>query len=109
MRRRLQGDGDGRPMLYVFSTCADFIRTVPALQHDPDRPEDVDTDGEDHCFTGDTLVRTSNGLYSLADLVGSEGNVWSDDGQPHRYRSARMVKANAEIMRLIFSDGSEVR
>ena len=48
MRARLKGDADGRPMLYVFSTCTDFIRTVPALQHDPDRPEDVDTDGEDH-------------------------------------------------------------
>jgi hypothetical protein len=47
MRARLIGDGE-RPMLYVFSTCKDFIRTVPALQHDPDRPEDVDTDGEDH-------------------------------------------------------------
>jgi hypothetical protein len=48
MRARLKGDEDGRPMLYVFETCKDFIRTVPALQHDPDRPEDVDTDGEDH-------------------------------------------------------------
>ena len=48
MRARLKGDQDGRPMLYVFETCKDFIRTVPALQHDPDRPEDVDTDGEDH-------------------------------------------------------------
>lgn len=48
MRSRLIGDGDGRPMLYVFSTCTDFIRTVPALQHDPDKPEDLDTDGEDH-------------------------------------------------------------
>ncbi len=48
MRRRLQGDGDGRPMLYTFSTCVDFIRTVPALQHDLDRPEDINTDGEDH-------------------------------------------------------------
>lgn len=48
MRQRIRGNGDGRPMLYAFSTCADFIRTVPALQHDPDRPEDVDTDGEDH-------------------------------------------------------------
>lgn len=48
MRARLKGDLDGRPMLYVFETCKDFIRTVPALQHDPDRPEDVDTDGEDH-------------------------------------------------------------
>jgi hypothetical protein len=48
MRSRLIGDGDGRAMLYTFSTCKDFIRTVPALQHDLDRPEDVDTDGEDH-------------------------------------------------------------
>lgn len=38
----------GHPMLFVFSTCVDFIRTVPALQHDKDRPEDLDTDGEDH-------------------------------------------------------------
>lgn len=47
MRARMKGI-DGVPMLYVFSTCTDFIRTVPALQHDPDKPEDLDTDGEDH-------------------------------------------------------------
>jgi hypothetical protein len=47
MRARLRGDGEN-PMLYVFFTCTDFIRTVPALQHDPDRPEDIDTDAEDH-------------------------------------------------------------
>ncbi len=35
-------------MLYVFDTCRDFIRTVPVLQHDPMRPEDLDTAGEDH-------------------------------------------------------------
>jgi hypothetical protein len=39
---------DGRPGLFVFSTCKDFIRTVPLLQHDPDRPEDLDTKAEDH-------------------------------------------------------------
>ncbi len=48
MRARMKGDLDGNPMLFVFDTCKDFIRTVPALQHDPDRPEDLDTDGEDH-------------------------------------------------------------
>ena len=47
MRARLKGDGE-RPMLYVFSTCTDFIRTVPLLQHDQARPEDLDTDTEDH-------------------------------------------------------------
>ena len=48
MRARFVGDGDGHPMLVVFSTCTDFIRTVPVLQHDQVRPEDLDTDGEDH-------------------------------------------------------------
>lgn len=48
MRARLHGDLDGNPMLVVFNTCGDFMRTVPALQHDPIKPEDLDTDGEDH-------------------------------------------------------------
>lgn len=47
MRQRIQGQ-DGVPMLYVFSTCRDFIRTVPVLQHDPMRAEDLDTSSEDH-------------------------------------------------------------
>ena len=48
VRSRLVGDGDGRPMIVTFATCTDSIRTVPILQHDPDRPEDVMTDSEDH-------------------------------------------------------------
>lgn len=48
MRGRLEGDGDGRPMLFFFSTCTHAIRTIPALQHDEDNPEDLDTDMEDH-------------------------------------------------------------
>lgn len=47
VRARLKGE-DGRPMIYLFSTCTHLIRTLPALQHDDLRPEDVDTDGEDH-------------------------------------------------------------
>lgn len=37
-----------QPMIYCFSTCADSIRTIPALQHDETYPEDVDSDMEDH-------------------------------------------------------------
>ena len=48
MRARMKGDDDGNPMMVVFSTCEDFIRTVPGLQHDDKRPEDIDTEGEDH-------------------------------------------------------------
>jgi hypothetical protein len=48
MRGRLVGDGDGNPMIVCFSTCVDSIRTIPALQHDAAKPEDLDTDMEDH-------------------------------------------------------------
>ena len=48
MRHRLKGEADDRPMMVFFSTCRDSIRTIPVLQHDPLKPEDVDTDGEDH-------------------------------------------------------------
>ncbi len=47
MRARITGDETG-PLLVAFSTCRDFLRTVPVLQHDPLRPEDLDTEGEDH-------------------------------------------------------------
>lgn len=46
VRDRLIGDDD--PMLYVFAHCKDFIRCLPAAQHDKTKPEDIDTDGEDH-------------------------------------------------------------
>lgn len=48
MRGRLLGDADGNPMMVAFSTCTDSIRTIPVLQHDPDKPEDLDTTAEDH-------------------------------------------------------------
>lgn len=47
LRARLVGE-EGRPMLYFFSTCVHAIRTLPMLQHDESKAEDVDSDGEDH-------------------------------------------------------------
>ncbi len=45
---RLAFDEHGFPMMYVFSNCKAFIRTIPLLQYDEHKPEDLDTDGEDH-------------------------------------------------------------
>lgn len=47
VRARLAGE-NGVPMIYFFSTCKDLIRTLPSAQHDAKRPEDLDTEGEDH-------------------------------------------------------------
>lgn len=51
LRQRLRGEE--APMVFMFSTCKHLIRTLPALQHDETKPEDVDTEGEDHA--GDAL------------------------------------------------------
>ena len=48
LRARLVGDPERRAMIVTFATCRDSIRTIPALQHDTARPEDVDSASEDH-------------------------------------------------------------
>jgi hypothetical protein len=43
-----KGEPKGVPMLYCFDTCKVLIRTIPTLQHDPKRPEDVLKGPTDH-------------------------------------------------------------
>ena len=43
-------DESGKPRLYIFSTCRQFIRTFPCLVYDTTDVEDVDTSGEDHIY-----------------------------------------------------------
>ena len=39
---------DDPPKMTFFSTCTNSIRTIPTLIHDERKPEDLDTDGDDH-------------------------------------------------------------
>ena len=48
MHYRFAFDENGYPMMYIFSNCRAFIRTIPLLLYDEHKPEDLDTDGEDH-------------------------------------------------------------
>lgn len=50
VHERLRFDEDGRPMMYIFSNCTDFIRTIPTLCYDEHKVEDIDTAGEDHIY-----------------------------------------------------------
>ena len=45
---RMAFDENGFPMMYVFKNCKAFIRTIPLLQYDDHKVEDLDTEGEDH-------------------------------------------------------------
>ena len=42
-----------KPMLYFFNTCKNLLRTLPLMQYDKTKPEDLDTNLEDHAM--DTL------------------------------------------------------
>ena len=41
---------DGEPMLQVFENCTNLIEQVSTLPRDPNNPEDVDTNAEDHAY-----------------------------------------------------------
>ena len=45
---RLAFDDNGIPMMYIFSNCKAFIRTMPLLVYDEHKVEDIDTTQEDH-------------------------------------------------------------
>ena len=55
VHERLRFDSSGRPKMYIFSTCDDWIRTVPNLPYNTKKTgdrkhEDIDTDAEDHDY-----------------------------------------------------------
>lgn len=47
----LLGDiGDGKPGLVIMRSCPNIIKQLSSLPVDQNRPEDVDTDAEDHAY-----------------------------------------------------------
>lgn len=48
LHNRLKFDSEGCPSLYVFSCCKAARRTLPLLEYDPHKPEDLNSEGEDH-------------------------------------------------------------
>lgn len=50
VHERLRFDHEGKPGMYVFSTCSEWLRTVPNLPYSMKKPEDVDSDAEDHSY-----------------------------------------------------------
>lgn len=61
VRERLKGDSDGA-QLVIFSTCPHLIRSLSSLQHDPQKPEDCDTRGDDHAADGVRYICMSRPL-----------------------------------------------
>ncbi|MBQ8391204.1 MAG: terminase family protein [Clostridia bacterium] len=60
LHNRFAFDDEGVPMLYIFSTCKHFIRTVPALVYSQVDVEDIDTTAEDHIYDEVRYIAMAN-------------------------------------------------
>lgn len=61
---------NGKESKWVITTnCQNLIRTLPQMQYDKIKTEDLDTSAEDHaCFIGVTKIRTSKGLRRIDEI-----------------------------------------
>jgi len=50
VRKNPDGEITELPMMVVYESCRQFLRTIPDLSLDEDNAEDVDTDCEDHIY-----------------------------------------------------------
>lgn len=63
-------DHRGRPGIVFFTCCKTAIETIPTLPRDPDNPEDVDSDAEDHSFDAVTYGLQRHGQGASLQLRG---------------------------------------
>lgn len=111
LRDRLIGMPDGSggriPMIYFTESCAYTREYIPAIPYHPTKTDDAAESGEPThlCLHGSTLVRTPNGVFKINEMP-PEGSVIAGDGLPRMYHSLRLIKANAETVKLYFDDGT---
>lgn len=108
VHERLKFDENGFAMMYFFDNCKAAIRTIPLMMYDEHKAEDLDSDLEDHCLVGDTQVLTQDGYKSIESMVGTEGLVYSSDGELHRYHDVRMTRKQAEVYEVEMEDGTKI-
>lgn len=70
-----EGNVIAQPMVQIYDTCKQFIRTIPAICTDSNNIEDIDTDGEDHIYDEAALLF----MYRQISGVGGVGIVADDE------------------------------
>lgn len=108
-RERLKVVPGERPMMQVYSTCEQFIRTIPLIQTDPNNVEYVDDNSELHCFAGETPVCLPSGNVFIQDLVGTKGKVLTVGGAWTNYSNCRKTRNNVDMVEVIFQNGEKIK
>ena len=69
--------------------------------------EDLKPISTNPCFSGDTLVLTSNGYEEIQKLVGKKVKVWN--GEEWSLVEPRITAENQELYNIVFSNGKELK
>lgn len=77
LHNRLAFDDNGIPRFYVFSTCKNFIRTIPNLIYDERKVEDIDTTQEDHIYDMTRYVLMMNPVAPLVRTEAKKKNTYN--------------------------------
>jgi phage terminase large subunit len=78
---------DGKPWLMVHPDCSYLIRTLPSLVSDETKPEDVDTDGEDHAADAlryFVMARPAIGSQSTVKKASYGTVAWWKNGESRK-------------------------
>lgn len=78
---RYRLDGEDNPLLFLFTTCKHTIRQFQSIQHDKGKPEDLDTDMEDHALDETRYACMSRPLTlkNFTDIVKDPNKIYYDD------------------------------
>lgn len=86
IRGRLVGE-DGNPLIYITKDCRNLLRTLPIMQYDSSKPEDLDSDLEDHLMDVVRYICMSRPIVINTPQTPVEiGEQWWKDFNPHNVR-----------------------
>lgn len=109
MRNRMIGTKEEGPGLLVMEWCYDFRRTIPYLQRDDKKLEDIAPNQEDHiCLSPNTLVKTLKGFRTIKDLVGTKGKIITVGNFYTDYYNCELTRKNQDLICISFEDGTKI-
>jgi hypothetical protein len=65
----IPGNPDELPMMVVYQSCRQFIRTIPNLITDSKNIEDIDTSQEDHAYDDACHIAMARPLTTLIENI----------------------------------------